>query len=64
MKTFVRHYIELALRESLARKCPGYGKSAIETVVSASMKGLHVSKEILYRAIEMAAATRPKDLIK
>ena len=51
----VKQFIELALRERIAKECPGYGKDAIEQVVSASMKGLKVSKAVLYRAIEIAA---------
>jgi hypothetical protein len=48
-------YIELALRERLKINCPNFGQSTIAKIVDASMDGLNVSKEVLYRAIEMAS---------
>ena len=52
----VRKYVEAALRERIAKECPGYGPQTIEEVVSASMKGTRVTKDTLYRAIEIAAS--------
>lgn len=51
----VRKYIELALREQLSKDCPNYGNKTIERIVKSSMDGLHVTKEVLYRAIALAA---------
>ena len=59
MKDIVKHYIELALREKIKRERPDYGSSTTEKVVAASMglTGPHVTKDVLYRAIELAATT-------
>jgi hypothetical protein len=53
-----KKYIEMAIREKLKRECPGYGESVIQKVVSASIPGLGVSKDVLVRAIELAAADK------
>ena len=55
ISTIVRRYVEMALREKIARECQGYGPDTVERVVAASMNGMHVSKDVLYRAIELAA---------
>jgi hypothetical protein len=56
MKAIAREYIKKALRAKIAEKRPDYASKVIETVVSASMDdGIYVSKDVLYRAIEMAA---------
>jgi hypothetical protein len=55
-----RKYIELALREKIASERPDYWKKTIDAVVTASIGTdfAHVSKEVLYRAIELAAEER------
>ena len=50
-----RHFIEMALREKIVKRCPGYADDTVKEVVAASMNGLNVSKDILYHAIELAA---------
>jgi len=50
-----RKYIEMAVRENIAKVRPDYPPSLVEKVVSASMNGLDVKKDTLYRAIELAA---------
>jgi hypothetical protein len=56
MNYTVRYYIEKALRESIANKRPDYPQSLVETVVAASLEGgrASVTKDVLYRAIELA----------
>lgn len=56
----VRKYIELALRQHIAESRPDYAPVIIDAVVEASMNGLHVSKETLYKAIDLAIKDQHK----
>jgi hypothetical protein len=60
VSAIVKMYIAKALKEEISIKCPGYGESAKSRVFEASMNGLHVGREVLYRAIELAAEDKAK----
>jgi hypothetical protein len=51
----VREYIRLAIIETVNEKCPGYSQHTKDLVINASMAGLHVTRDVLYRAIEIAS---------
>ena len=59
MKYIVKHYIEMALREKVVKERPDYPASWVDKVVLSSLgpNCAYVNKDVLYRAIELAATT-------
>jgi len=57
IKNIVREYIGKALMEKLIEIYPNF-PSTRQKVYDVSMKGLGVTKDILYRAIELAAENK------
>jgi hypothetical protein len=62
MSELADKYLEMAIREEIAEACPGYSESVTSRVVAASLKsrGEGVSKNVYYRAIEIAAKRAEK----
>lgn len=59
-----RKYIEMAARQLIDERCPNYGQAAKDRIFKVSMMDtMRVSHEVLFRAIDLAAAAAP-DLLK